>query len=153
MGLDDAVRKPHERLAGELTAAQNLATTEEIYLQVVRGKTAALFSAATEVGGAVVTAVATTVISFLPVFTMEAAEGKLFRPLAYTKTFALIASLVVAITLLPPFAHLLLGARLRPRRLVQGAMVLAGIALAIRWSVLATGGGVPAWSSCCIAPA
>lgn len=35
----------------QLTAAQNLSTTEEIYLQVVRGKTAALFSAATEVGG------------------------------------------------------------------------------------------------------
>ncbi|WP_246032918.1 polyprenyl synthetase family protein [Falsirhodobacter xinxiangensis] len=35
----------------QLTAAQDLATTEEIYLQVVRGKTAALFSAATEVGG------------------------------------------------------------------------------------------------------
>lgn len=37
----------------QLTAAQNLATTEEIYLQVVRGKTAALFSAATEVGGVI----------------------------------------------------------------------------------------------------
>ncbi len=37
----------------QLTAAQNLATTEEIYLKVVRGKTAALFSAATEVGGVI----------------------------------------------------------------------------------------------------
>ena len=37
----------------QLTAAQNLATTEEIYLQVVRGKTAALFAAATEVGGVI----------------------------------------------------------------------------------------------------
>ncbi|MEM8554553.1 MAG: polyprenyl synthetase family protein [Pseudomonadota bacterium] len=37
----------------QLTAAQNLATTEEIYLQVIRGKTAALFSAATEVGGVI----------------------------------------------------------------------------------------------------
>ncbi|HAV08782.1 MAG TPA: polyprenyl synthetase family protein, partial [Rhodobacteraceae bacterium] len=37
----------------QLTAAQNLATTEDIYLQVVRGKTAALFSAATEVGGVI----------------------------------------------------------------------------------------------------
>ncbi len=37
----------------QLTAAQNLATTEAIYLQVVRGKTAALFSAATEVGGVI----------------------------------------------------------------------------------------------------
>ena len=46
-------------------------------------------------------------ISFLPVFTMEAAEGKLFKPLAYTKTFALVASIIVAITIIPPLAHTL----------------------------------------------
>lgn len=40
----------------QLTAARNLATTEDIYLQVVRGKTAALFSAATEVGGVIANA-------------------------------------------------------------------------------------------------
>ena len=66
-----------------------------------------IFRASSEVGGAVLTAVATTVVSFLPVFTMEAAEGKLFKPLAYTKTFALMASLFVALFLLPAFAHLL----------------------------------------------
>ena len=66
-----------------------------------------IYKAATEVGGAVLTAVATTIVSFLPVFTMQAAEGKLFKPLAYTKTFALIASVVIAITVLPPLAHLL----------------------------------------------
>lgn len=64
-----------------------------------------IYEATIEVASAVLTAVATTVISFLPVFTMEAAEGKLFRPLAYTKTFALIASIIVAITILPPLAH------------------------------------------------
>ncbi|MBU4443804.1 efflux RND transporter permease subunit, partial [bacterium] len=57
-----------------------------------------LFRAASEVGSAVLTAVSTTVVSFLPVFTMEAAEGKLFKPLAYTKTFALIASVIFALT-------------------------------------------------------
>ncbi|MEM6318490.1 MAG: efflux RND transporter permease subunit [Bacteroidota bacterium] len=64
-----------------------------------------IYAATVEVAGAVLTAVATTVISFLPVFTMEAAEGKLFKPLAYTKTFALVASIIVAITLIPPLAH------------------------------------------------
>ena len=68
--------------------------------------------ASSEVGGAVLTAVATTVISFLPVFTLLAAEGKLFRPLAFTKTFALIASVIIAIVVIPPVAHLLLGIRL-----------------------------------------
>ncbi len=60
-----------------------------------------IFRASREVGGAVLTAVATTVVSFLPVFTMEAAEGKLFKPLAFTKTFALIASVIVALTVIP----------------------------------------------------
>ena len=70
-----------------------------------------LHRAASEVGGAVLTAVATTVISFLPVFTMIGAEGKLFKPLAFTKTFALIASIVITLTVLPPLAHIFLGWR------------------------------------------
>ena len=74
------------------------AKPDENRLQVV-------YDACCEVSGAVVTAVSTTVISFLPVFTMEAAEGKLFRPLAYTKTFALVGSIVIALTVIPPLAH------------------------------------------------
>lgn len=66
-----------------------------------------IHSAACEVGGAVVTAVSTTIVSFLPVFAMEAAEGKLFRPLAFTKSFALLASIFVALSVIPPAAHLL----------------------------------------------
>ena len=60
---------------------------------------------AAEVGGAVLTAVLTTLISFLPVFTMTGPEGKLFKPLAYTKTFALTASIVIALTVLPVMAY------------------------------------------------
>ncbi|MDX1970917.1 MAG: efflux RND transporter permease subunit [Candidatus Sumerlaeia bacterium] len=63
--------------------------------------------AAAEVGEAVVTAISTTIISFLPVFFMVGAEGKLFKPLAYTKTFALFASIVIALTVLPALAHVL----------------------------------------------
>ncbi|GJM45021.1 MAG: cation transporter [Gemmatimonadota bacterium] len=63
-----------------------------------------IFRATSEVGGAITTAVLTTIVSFLPVFTMEAAEGKLFQPLAYTKTFTLIASVVLALTVLPTLA-------------------------------------------------
>jgi Cu(I)/Ag(I) efflux system membrane protein CusA/SilA len=66
-----------------------------------------VFRAASEVGSAVLTAVATTVVSFLPVFTMTGPEGKLFKPLAFTKTFALIASIIVALTIIPPAAHIL----------------------------------------------
>lgn len=80
------------------------ASPEESRLEVV-------YKACSEVGGAVVTAVLTTVVSFLPVFTMEAAEGKLFRPLAYTKTFALLGSIVVALTIIPPLAHWIIAGR------------------------------------------
>ncbi len=66
-----------------------------------------VYNATTEVSGAIVTAVLTTIISFIPVFTMVGAEGKLFRPLAFTKTFALIASLFVALILIPPFAAMI----------------------------------------------
>jgi Cu(I)/Ag(I) efflux system membrane protein CusA/SilA len=66
-----------------------------------------VYNATVEVSGAIVTAVMTTIISFIPVFTMIGAEGKLFRPLAFTKTFALTASLIIALFLIPPFAAFL----------------------------------------------
>jgi Cu(I)/Ag(I) efflux system membrane protein CusA/SilA len=62
--------------------------------------------AAAEVGSAVVSAVASTIISFIPVFFMSGPEGKLFKPLAFTKTFALFASIVIALTIIPPAAHI-----------------------------------------------
>ncbi len=70
-----------------------------------------IYAGTTEVGSAVMTAVATTIVSFMPVFAMDGAEGKLFKPLAYTKTFALLSSIIVALTILPPLAQLLFTAR------------------------------------------
>lgn len=64
--------------------------------------------AAGEVAPAVVTAVSTTVISFLPVFMLTGRDYKLFAPLAWTKTFALLASMIVAVTLVPMLSRLLL---------------------------------------------
>ena len=66
-----------------------------------------VYNATAEVSGAIVTAVMTTIVSFLPVFTMIGAEGKLFRPLAFTKTFALLSALIVALFLIPPFSAVL----------------------------------------------
>ena len=91
-----------------------------------------IYEATTEVASAVVTAVATTVVSFLPVFTMEASEGKLFRPLAYTKTFALIAAIIVAITILPAVAHSVFSTQSRSRitaYIANGLAVLGGLLL------------------------
>ncbi|MCB9293059.1 MAG: efflux RND transporter permease subunit [Lewinellaceae bacterium] len=92
-----------------------------------------IYEATVEVASAVVTAVATTIISFLPVFTMEAAEGKLFRPLAFTKTFALLASIIVAVAILPPLAHSLFSLRRgQPRiRTLANLLLAAGGAVIV----------------------
>lgn len=98
-----------------------------------------IYRASTEVGSAVLTAVLTTVVSFLPVFTMEAAEGKLFKPLAYTKTFALIASVIIALTVLPPIAHMLFAWRIPfafIRRIVGVMLFVAGLVVAIMFGTL-----------------
>jgi Cu(I)/Ag(I) efflux system membrane protein CusA/SilA len=63
--------------------------------------------AAAEVGSAILSAMASTIISFLPIFFMTGPEGKLFKPLAFTKTFALFASIVITLTIIPPVAHIL----------------------------------------------
>jgi Cu(I)/Ag(I) efflux system membrane protein CusA/SilA len=93
-----------------------------------------IVDAATEVGGAVLTAVATTVIGFLPVFTMVAAEGKLFKPLAFTKTFALIASIIVSLTIIPPLAHVLLGSKIKSKTFklaLNVLLVVAGMGIGV----------------------
>jgi len=117
-----------ERRAGRLPDDESLLDT--------------VYYASSEVASAVVTAVATTVISFLPVFAMEAAEGKLFRPLAFTKTFALVATIIVALTIVPPLAHSLFAVRLERqalRYLANGLALAAGVALAVFWQVLPGG--------------
>lgn len=85
-----------------------------------------VYEATIEVGSAVLTAVATTVVSFLPVFAMEAAEGKLFRPLAYTKTFALISAVIVALVFIPPLAHSLFSIKINRKKI---ATAFSGTAL------------------------
>jgi Cu(I)/Ag(I) efflux system membrane protein CusA/SilA len=91
-----------------------------------------IYEASTEVASAIVTALMTTIVSFLPVFTLEAAEGKLFAPLAYTKTFALVASLIFTLVFMPMFASLVFGRKGQPfpyRLALQWAQLLAGIFL------------------------
>ncbi|MBU4495523.1 MAG: efflux RND transporter permease subunit [Acidobacteria bacterium] len=68
-----------------------------------------VYNASTEVSTAILTAVSTTIVSFLPVFALQEAEGKLFGPLAFTKTFALVAALVITLFMMPTFAHWLLS--------------------------------------------
>ncbi len=95
-----------------------------------------VYKAASEVGGAVLTAVSTTIVSFLPVFTMTGAEGKLFKPLAFTKTFALISSVIVALTIIPPAAHILFtrkAALKKVKRYILGGLLIAAAIVAGIW--------------------
>ena len=106
------------------------ARPEESRLEVI-------YRACTEVAGAILTAIATTVVSFLPVFSLEAAEGKLFKPLAYTKTFALVSSVVVALLIIPPIAHLLFTGKIRRQAIRVGlslATFVVGIWVAFRFN-------------------
>lgn len=100
-------------------------------------------NAVSEVSGALSTAMLTTIISFLPVFAMEAQEGKLFKPLAYTKTFALTSAFLLGIIVLPTLAYYIYSIRLDSKKLRKAAnilLVIAGIGLTIYsgiWIVLA----------------
>ncbi len=91
-----------------------------------------IYNASAEVSSAILTAVSTTIVSFIPVFTMEAAEGKLFRPLAFTKTFALLAALIVALFILPTIAHWFFGLKIKNNirgKIFNGLLVLGGLVL------------------------
>ncbi|MEX1122569.1 MAG: efflux RND transporter permease subunit, partial [Balneolales bacterium] len=70
-----------------------------------------IYRSVAEVSPAVVTALLTTIVSFLPVFMLQAEEGRLFGPLAFTKTFILIATLIIVITLIPSFAYRLFSSK------------------------------------------
>jgi Cu(I)/Ag(I) efflux system membrane protein CusA/SilA len=93
-----------------------------------------IYKASSEVSSAIITAVATTIVSFIPVFAMQDAEGKLFRPLAYTKTFALLAALVVALIILPTVANWVFAAktkRVSTARYLYAVLAVFGIVLLI----------------------
>ena len=104
----------------------------------IRGKKLmqVIYNATTEVRAAVVTSIATTIVSFLPVFAMQAQEGKMFHPLAWTKTFALLSAFILGIVVLPTLVHIFFNIRFdtkKIRKAWNGALILAGIFFAVFW--------------------
>ena len=90
----------------------------------------AIRKAIAEVHGALMTASATTLVSFLPIFALQDAEGKLFRPLALTKTLVLVLSLGVVLLILPSVAYWLFAGRgnsLKGRKIPSIALFLVGL--------------------------
>ena len=97
-----------------------------------------------EVGPAIFVSLLVIAIAFMPVFTLEAQEGRLFTPLAFTKNLAIAASAVLAITLIPAVASFLLKGRIWPetrhpvsRALQRAYGPILQLALRHRWAVIA----------------
>ena len=100
----------------------------------IRGKKLqdVIFTSVSEVSSAIFTALATTLVSFLPVFALQGAEGKLFKPLAFTKTIALGAAFILGLVVLPALAHLVLSLktdRKRTRRFWSIVLIVLGVGL------------------------
>jgi copper/silver efflux system protein len=99
----------------------------------------AILRAAKQVGRPIFFSLAIIVISFVPVFLLEAQEGRMFRPLAFTKTFAILAASILSITLVPVLMTIFIrGKRLKPESQnpisrVFGWIYEPIIRLALRW--------------------
>jgi copper/silver efflux system protein len=102
----------------------------------------AVIAAAKEVGPALFFSLLIITVSFLPVFTLEAQEGRLFAPLAYTKTFAMAGAAMLSVTLVPVLMLLFIRGRILPEaRNPVNRMLIAlyrpVIAAVLRWKRLA----------------
>ncbi len=93
-----------------------------------------LVGAAQQVGPALFYSLMIIVVSFLPVFLLEAQEGRMFRPLAWTKTLALIFSSLLSITLVPALMPFFLKGKMRPESENPAARISQAVYLPVlRW--------------------
>ncbi len=106
-------------------------------------RTQVLIDSAKEVGPSIFASLLVIAIAFMPVFTLEAQEGRLFKPLAWTKNLAIATSAVVAITLIPALLALLIRGRIIPERRHPISVALQSVyapvlrvALRARWLVV-----------------
>ncbi len=93
-----------ENIHSHLSKNKNIDTLQRIKI---------IKESAKEVAPAILTAVATTIITFLPVFGLEGSEGKMFGPLAWAKTLSMLGAVIVAIVLIPALSTYLLQGKLR----------------------------------------
>ena len=109
-----------------------------------------LIGAASEVGPALFFSLLVITVSFLPIFTLESQEGRLFGPLAFTKTFAMAAAAVLSVTLVPALMILFVRGRIIPERsnpinralifvyrpIIQGVLKAKGLVIVVALLVL-----------------
>ncbi len=102
-----------------------------------------IIEAAIQVGPPLFFSLLVITVSFLPIFTLEAQEGRLFKPLAYTKTFAMAAAAFLSVTLVPALMILLVRGRIVPehgnpvnRALIWAYRPVIRLALRFRWATI-----------------
>jgi len=102
-----------------------------------------IVEAAKEVGPSLFFSLMVITVGFMPVFTLQAQAGRLFKPLAYTKTFAMLFSSFLAVTLTPVLMTLLIRGKIRPEEKNPISLFLhrvyepvARLVLRFRWSVI-----------------
>ena len=102
-----------------------------------------LIEAAVEVGPALFFSLLIITVSFLPIFALEAQEGRLFKPLAYTKTFAMAAAALLSVTLVPALMLVFVRGRIMPehknpvnRFLIWIYRPVIRLALRFRWATI-----------------
>lgn len=114
---------------------------ENRYIRRGKAFTDLILKAVKEVSGAIATAMTTTVVSFLPVFLMQGEEGRMFTPLAFTKTYAIASAFILGLVLLPTISYYIFSVRISSklfRKMLYSLLVVAGIVLFILY------GSVPA---------
>jgi Cu/Ag efflux pump CusA len=129
-------RRQHAKQTSMWVATQDLVPFDEQPRLIIR--------AARQVARAIFFSLAIIVISFVPVFLLEAQEGRMVRPLALMKTFAMVGASILAITLVPVLMRLIIrGSRLRPesRNPISRAFIriydpIIRLALRWRWTAL-----------------
>jgi len=127
----------HKRLSGAAQEGEGLTAGRRRQLAI---------EAMQEVGPSIFFSLVIITISFLPVFALEGTEGRLFRPLAFTKTYAMGFAALLAVTVIPALAVLLVRGRVRAHRswLNRGLIALyrpvVGWAVRLRWLVLMVAG-------------
>ena len=131
------VENAHKRLERQRAANGNAPLPEQQRIDT-------LISACREVGPALFFSLLIIAVSFLPVFTLEGEEGRLFAPLAYTKTFAMLGGALLSVTLLPMLMVWLIRGRILPedrnpisRALVAVYRPVIAAVLRWRWTTLA----------------
>lgn len=106
------------------------------------GRTAVIIDAMQEVGPSIFFALLIIAVSFLPVFALEGSEGRLFKPLAFTKTYAMFFAALLSVTLVPALAVLMIRGKIRGdkswlnRKLVDGYAPVVRFTVRWRWAVV-----------------